>query len=394
MVSRSILDRHRLNRLSRRLATRLLGDDVARGDGHCRLPPEWLVLGINNFCNLKCKMCDVGLGDSATVFWANLIGDHPQNMTLDMLNEILRQASAFRPRPQVGLAFTEPLIHHQILDFCRAIVERGFYCQITSNGTMLPRLAEQLVEVGVDELVISVDGPPAVHDRIRGKVGTFAKLYQGVESLNAARERLKRTHPKVRFSFTITDENYAHVLDFVQAVEPLRPAGINISQLNFISDEMAAAHNARYGGDLAVVRSNLGRMEPAAFETNIVWAELERVRAYAAERGPALPALAITPNVTEPRGLETYYREPPTFVGGRTCTDPWRLMMIKTDGTVIPAHGRCYNFPVGKITEQSLSAIWNSPRFIEFRRTLRAAGGTLPACSRCCGIIGKPVRET
>jgi hypothetical protein len=91
-----------VERLSRRLIARVRGDDHAHADGRCRLSPEWLVLGINNVCNLHCKMCDVGLGDHDTVFWANLIGDNPHNMTLDLLHEILRQARTFRPRRGSG----------------------------------------------------------------------------------------------------------------------------------------------------------------------------------------------------------------------------------------------------------------------------------------------------
>ena len=98
----------RLDDLSRRLVARLRGDDYARLDGRCRQSPELLVLGVNNVCNLHCKMCDVGLGESGTMFWANLIGDNPHNMTLDLLHEILRQARAFRPRPRFSLAPRSP----------------------------------------------------------------------------------------------------------------------------------------------------------------------------------------------------------------------------------------------------------------------------------------------
>jgi len=86
------LDRHSIDRFSRRLFRRVYGDDYPRLDGRCRQSPEWLVLGVNNVCNLHCKMCDVGLGESGTAFWANLIGQNPHNMTLELLREILRQA--------------------------------------------------------------------------------------------------------------------------------------------------------------------------------------------------------------------------------------------------------------------------------------------------------------
>jgi MoaA/NifB/PqqE/SkfB family radical SAM enzyme len=171
-------------------------------------------------------MCDVGLGDHATVFWANLIGDHPQNMTLDLLNEILRQAKAFGPRPRIGLAFTEPLIHPWILEFCRAIVGQGFYCQITSNGTTLERLAESLVEIGVDEITISVDGPWQCTTALR-QTGTFENFTQASNALMLPKSANRVT--KIAFSFTITDVNYDHILEFVQTVEPLKPASMYLA---------------------------------------------------------------------------------------------------------------------------------------------------------------------
>jgi MoaA/NifB/PqqE/SkfB family radical SAM enzyme len=368
----------------------LQGDDYTHVDGHCRHSPEWLILGINNVCNLHCTMCDVGLGESGTMFWANLIGDTPHNMTLDLLHEILRQAHAFRPRPRVSLATTEPLIHPKIVDFTRAIVNQGFYCVIVSNGTTLPRLAPALVERGVHEIMLSVDGPAAVHNRIRGGTESFEKACRGAELVTATRARLRRRYPLLRISFTVSEQNYNHILEFIQAVEPLRPAAIHISHLNFITEEMAQAHNAGYGGDLAVARSNLGVMEPAAFDTGAIWAELDRVRAYVASRNAPFPTLTITPNLASRQSVDTFYREPLTFVSGPRCADPWKMMMIKTDGTVIPAHSRCYNFPIGSMQTSSLYDLWNNDRFWTFRQTLRRAGGTLPACSRCCGVLSKP----
>jgi hypothetical protein len=44
---------------------------------------------------------------------------------------------------------------------------------------------------------------------------------------------------------------------------------------------------------------------------------------------------------------------------------------------------------VGNVNERPLAELWNSERFVSFRRTLLEAGGTLPACARCCGVIGK-----
>ncbi|MFQ5754132.1 MAG: radical SAM protein, partial [bacterium] len=135
-----MIQKFRIQNLQRKFLRTILGDDYTRSENTCRAAPEWLVLCINNFCNLHCKMCDVGLDEKHTVFYANLIGKNPQNMTLQLLNTILEQAESFWPRPRIGLAFTEPLVHVHILDFCRAIAQRGFYCSITTNGYLLPQL--------------------------------------------------------------------------------------------------------------------------------------------------------------------------------------------------------------------------------------------------------------
>jgi Fe-coproporphyrin III synthase len=385
--------RSRFATLVRRTTELVAGDDYDRPDGRCRLGPEWLVLVVNNFCNLHCRMCDVGLGESASVFWAHMIGDDRRNMSLEMLLTVLDQASSFRPRPRIGLAFTEPLIHPRIVEFCRAAAGRGFFCSITSNGFMLPQLAGALVEAGLSEITISIDGPEEVHDRVRGRAGSFRRLYAGIEALNEAKRRRRVSHPRVRFSYTITDENSTAMLAFVRAVEPLQPTAFCFSHLNFITDEMAAAHNAEHGGAWAVARSNLGSIEPGRIDLDAMWGALAELKAYARSR-PGFPALVIVPDLTSRNDLDVYYREPMRFVGGRNCTDPWRMMMVRTDGTVIPAHSRCYNVPLGNVGATTLSAMWNGAGALAFRRKLKAAGGTLPACARCCGVIGKPAQAT
>ena len=54
------------------------------------------------------------------------------------------------------------------------------------------------------------------------------------------------------------------------------------------------------------------------------------------------------------------------------------MMMVKTDGTVIPAHSRCYNYPLGRVQDTPLAQLWNNARYTAFRRLLHEAGGTLP----------------
>mgnify|MGYP004094617865 CR=1 FL=1 len=53
------------------LSRRLKSLNARLAPGHLLYGPEWLVLGVNNACNLHCKMCDVGTGFSESGFYQN-----------------------------------------------------------------------------------------------------------------------------------------------------------------------------------------------------------------------------------------------------------------------------------------------------------------------------------
>ena len=373
----------------RRAVERVAGSDVERADGRCLLPPEWLVVVVNNACNLHCRMCDVGLGETGTTFWAQMIGQRRRNLDPELLARALDQAARFRPRPRIGLASPEPLLHPRIVELVRMAKRRRFFVSVTTNGMLLARLAADLVGAGLDEITVSVDGPPAVHDRIRGKDGSFAALAEGVATLAAARRGGRR--PALRLSATINDLNVAALRGLLDAVEPLGAESITIAHLSFITEAMAAAHNAVVAPEWRVSRSNLGPIDPAALDVDACLQSIQAVKRWAAAHRK--PRVAFSPELADRDALVTYYRRPDAFVGGRRCTDPWRILMLRSDGTVSPAHSRCYDVPVGHVTQTPLRELWNNAAMRGFRRTLLAAGGTLPACARCCGVVGKPIGE-
>src|ERR1700744_3864740 len=77
--------------------------------GHMLFGPRHIVLGVNNFCNLRCVMCDVGTGHSATNFGGNLMGAHTRSMPMTLFRRIAQETAEFYPAAKLGFAFTEPL---------------------------------------------------------------------------------------------------------------------------------------------------------------------------------------------------------------------------------------------------------------------------------------------
>lgn len=61
------------------------------------------------------------------------------------------------------------------------ITDAGLRCNIITNAMLLEKYAEDLVNLGIDEIIFSLDGPREIHDTIRGGEGIFNQDYQRIK---------------------------------------------------------------------------------------------------------------------------------------------------------------------------------------------------------------------
>lgn len=339
--------------------------------------PEWIVLGVNNLCNLHCKMCDVGTGYENSNFYHHLMGSRPLNMPLPLLRRIIEQTAAYFPEAKLGYAFTEPSIYPHLIESLHNAREHGLYTTMTTNALRLEMQATDLVQAGLRELYVSLDGPPEVHNRIRGHRRSFEKAIAGIEKVLAS----PPPRPQVSVFCTITPWNAGALLAFAEHFRKLAIQKIGFMHLNFTTPAMVAVHNRRYGASYPAAVSNLSQVPLAALDVARLYDEIQCVKSA------SLPfPIEFIPALNTPESLHRFYRKPRAFIGS-WCYDAFRNVMIKSDGTVIPAHGRCYNIVAGNIYDQNLRDIWNAPVLAEFRHALAQAGGLLPACARCCSAF-------
>ena len=120
--------------------------------------PEWIVLGVNNICNLHCKMCDVGTKNQETNFSVNLVGTRPLNMPLDLIKKIYDQCEKNFPKIKIGYGFTEQLIYPHLIESLEYAQSKRLFTSITTNALNLRQKADDLVKAGVGEIFISLDG--------------------------------------------------------------------------------------------------------------------------------------------------------------------------------------------------------------------------------------------
>jgi Fe-coproporphyrin III synthase len=338
--------------------------------------PEWIVLGVNNVCNLHCKMCDVGLGNTDTVFSQNLVGTSPMNMPLDLIRHIMNEAANHYPNTKLGYAFTEPLVYPHLVESLEYANEKGLFTSITTNALTLPQKAEALANAGLNEIYVSLDGPEDIHNEIRGHPKSFQKAVEGIQKLFSLKHR-----PEVSIFCVITEWNIGYLKAFVEFFQDYPLKEIGFMHTNFTPDWLAEKHNAKFGGLYAATLSNTGEIDLSKMDLKMLWSEMEAIKSMKLNF-----KVSFSPEFEHYNGLETFYRHPEIKIGKR-CNDAFRNVMIKSDGSVIPAHGRCYNLNVGNIHNQSLASIWNSSQLGQFRKTLNQEGGLLPACSRCCSAF-------
>lgn len=178
------LPRHfpRFRRLRQAIETRLSEKNFAlRSKWH---PLRYLFLELTRRCNYHCVYC--GSDCSSTTPTSD-------ELSAAEFIDILEQISRNFPAKTVMLALTggEPLMKEGFFDICAAARRLGFPYGMVSNGALLtPEVAQKLVAHRMGSLSLSLDGPPDLHDQLRGK-GAAKRVEAAIENLRAADYRGK-----------------------------------------------------------------------------------------------------------------------------------------------------------------------------------------------------------
>jgi Fe-coproporphyrin III synthase len=335
--------------------------------------PEYIVLGVNNVCNLHCKMCDVGTQTLNTNFAQNLLGSTPLNMPIELFKKIVDQTSIHYPDAKLGYAFTEPLVYTHLRESLIYASSKGMYTTITTNALNLKRKAQDLVDGHLKELYISLDGLEDTHNYIRGHASSFQKAIEGIEELYTLNSNI----PLSVFC-VITEWNYTQLYDFAKYMSKLPLVKIGFMHQSFITEELSNMHNLIYSHHYPATHSNIEQTNIQSIDLDKLLLEITQIKALKSSQ-----KITFSPELTSINELNKYYKTTTEKIG-KTCNDVFSNLMIKTDGSIIPAHGRCYNVSMGNLHENTIEEIWNSQKYGQFRKDLVYAGGLFPACNRCC----------
>ena len=145
----------------------------------------YLRLSVTELCNLRCRYCMPEDGVCKK--------RHEEMLTQEEMITAIRAAAALGIR-KLRITGGEPLVKSNIVELCRAAaaVEGIEEICLTTNGTLLPKLAAPLREAGVHRLNISLDTLDAEKFRYITRIGNLEDAMAGIEaSLAAGFEKIK-----------------------------------------------------------------------------------------------------------------------------------------------------------------------------------------------------------
>ena len=140
---------------------------------------DYLRLSVTDLCNYRCQYCMPADGVEK--------GPHGAVLSVEEYGEIARAAVKLGVQ-KIRLTGGEPLVRRGILDICqtlRAIPELKELC-LTTNGSLLPELAQPLRDAGVDRLNISLDTLQPERFREITRWGTLEEVLSGIRAAEDA----------------------------------------------------------------------------------------------------------------------------------------------------------------------------------------------------------------
>ena len=86
----------------------------------------------------------------------------------------------------VVLTGGEPLLNNDLGSICEFFHEQHIRLTLLTTGLLLKKRAEE-VAAGFDDIIVSIDGPAAIHDSIRRVPGAFELIGEGIAAVRSHR---------------------------------------------------------------------------------------------------------------------------------------------------------------------------------------------------------------
>jgi len=319
----------------------------AKADHTIRSLPVLVIL-LHNQCNCRCVMCDIWRIREAK----EITPSHLESQMASLRELHVRWSVFSGGEPQLNEKWS------QLAKMLRAV---GSRVTLLTAGLLLKPQAQTIAD-SVDDVILSLDGPPAVHNSIRRIPDASERMAEGVAALHQLRPQML-----VGARCTVQKANH-HLLRAAVA----HAKRVGLTSISFLAADLtSSAFNRSEGWP----PERLDRVALIPKEVDILEMEIEQlIRDEQATPGFVLESPAKL------RRIVQHFR---AHLGQAThvaphCNAPWVSAVIEASGDVRPCF---FHAVMGNIHRQALPAILNSPEALNFRSSLDIANDEI--CRRC-----------
>ena len=299
-------------------------------------------------------------------------------MSADRIKKIVDDVAGIKAR--MYLWGNEPFRYPDFEKILDHIGVKGIHCQIHTRGLLLERYAESLVNLGIDEIIISLDGPPQVYKSMNPHSEEYDTIVRGVRKIIGLKQARKAKKPVLKGAMVIAPENYHYLDDTLTCAEETGLEHFTIN-FTFATNEQLGQSQGRFFLDTFNCTSDSWeklKMDVSRIEVSALIRDIMRVK----RRKKGIP-VSFYP-LLKAWQVSDFYKTPEFSAGIDRCKIPWFIMNILETGSVIP----CTDYPdfvIGNLNDDALFTCWNNEDMASFRTEL-IRYGKFPICSKCSGL--------
>ena len=340
--------------------------------------PLILTLLLTYSCNLKCPFC----GQNDIRRHKNFNGS--MQLSLEQVEKILNDASAAGIK-NINLWGGEPLLHPDIFKIIKAVKKRYMRCFMVTNGVLLEKYAQEIIDSRLDFLQISVDAPGDEHDKVRNHAGLFRKIEAGVKLINEK----KRVFPFISSATVLLPDNLNRVTEIADSNFRIGIGTSFFQLLMSYSDDVVQAYKDRLVIDYGFTYDEFRVIDNFKGE-DLTIEEFKQGIEKCAQMRERYGEKVTFPNVMNDEEFYKYYMQSEGPVPVEMSKGCWSInykINVQPNGDVVT----CPDFPdfvIGNVFKQSIMEIWNSEKRKKFVADFKN-GNPLTICYRCCQLWDK-----
>lgn len=322
----------------------------------CEQSPRVYHFLMTNYCNANCIFCNQRFNDKSR-----------KEISLDEFKIIISNIPILSVEQFHFTGGGEPLLCPDLFKIIKYVNDTFPWIEIivTTNGLLIGKYADELAQLNISRLKISIHGDEEINDMILQRKGSQA-IFEGIANLNKCLQK----YDKEIYTIFVPNVSYLNINEIPKLI--IKAAELNVNGVQVYFCRYFSYKKSR-GGML------LDQKDSLYFHK---WRYNKTI--YKSKR------LA--------RHFRVDFSYDPLFFRffplKRICYQPWQMMVIDWNGNVYPCCGGEerfktkvqsgeYNF--GNLLEKSVNQCWNNPTYVNIRKTCIPGAHikVIPECERC-----------